>query len=104
MKTVIRGTVPKTIPWIIASSIGYPGKAGRWQPRVEFKDIPGAWGVRSPSRAYPNSYYMHAQSRLFSCLFCLWDYEKWAVLVGLSVIEAGAWHGELITRGWKYDD
>ena len=42
--------------------------AKRWYPHDKYYNIPGAFNVRSPSRAWPGSYIKHLYSKKFARL------------------------------------
>ena len=48
----------KKIDYETAREYGEWDNAGRWYPDDEFR-VPGSFEVRTPSRAYPTSYFKH---------------------------------------------
>lgn len=50
---------------------GKTDKQGRWYPHDDLLSIPGAFSVRSPSRAWPNSYLNHYFSKKFAKLLAI---------------------------------
>jgi hypothetical protein len=53
-----------TLTWQTISAIGKADKAGRWYPSEEVTEYFS--GIRSPSRAWPNSYAKAAQTAKFA--------------------------------------
>jgi len=63
--------------------------AGRWYPAAEV-NFPGAFAVRTPSRAWPYSYLKHLYTARFSRALLFARPEVWFRLAGLRPDAPGA--------------
>lgn len=64
---------------------GQYDNARRWYPRDEFYKIPGAFCVRSPSRAWPYNYLKHFYTSKYSKLLFENNPRLWLNLNGIDI-------------------
>lgn len=67
-----------------AKLAGKKDKIGRWYPNDDLLSIPGAFAVRSPSKAFPFSYINHYLTNKFARLLALHNPKLYFELSGVD--------------------